>query len=462
MDLSKAEQIAAFRFSLIAPIVSRQTPLAPGELKAYLTATTMRTFDLPCSKERVSVRTLERYIAAYRANGWEGLKPKPRPERESTAISVEVLAMAEKLRRERPERSVEQIIFCLEESDLAKPGSIAPSTLARHFKKAGLSRSDLLVNPIQSGTFQRYETDTAHNTWQCDFQHTLYLPDPKDPKRRKKAELLAIVDDYSRALVHCEFYWDEKLPRLEDGLKKAILKHGFPTQFYCDNGAAFSSGHLTRICGKLGIHLSHSRPYRPQGRGKIERLFRFIDTSFLPEVYKLIEEGTITSLAELNTAVTSWVDGYYHQRKHGTTKVTPAERLASASPRKKLPFNELTEIFLWEENRQADKTACVKLQGNLYEIDSELARKKVTLRFDPFDLTEIQVWYNGQRFNNAKPLDMHRSVFDKVAKVATEIKKTEETPSGISLIKLAETKRQEMLSNDVLSFSSPNGEGRGI
>ncbi len=53
--------------------------------------------------------------------------------------------------------------------------------------------------------------------------------------------LFAIVDDFSRAIVHGEFYWDEKLPRLEDALKKAILRHGVPAQFYCDNGSVFSS-----------------------------------------------------------------------------------------------------------------------------------------------------------------------------------------------------------------------------
>ena len=76
--------------------------------------------------------------------------------------------------------------------------------------------------------------------------------------------------DYSRAIVHGEFYWDEKLPRLEDALKKAILRHGVPAQFYCNNGSVFSSHHLVRICAKLNIKLSHSRPYKPQGRGNVK------------------------------------------------------------------------------------------------------------------------------------------------------------------------------------------------
>ncbi|OLN28411.1 hypothetical protein DSOL_4060 [Desulfosporosinus metallidurans] len=36
--------------------------------------------------------------------------------------------------------------------------------------------------------------------WQADFQHTLYLPDPLNPKKRKKAMLFAIIDDYPRAI----------------------------------------------------------------------------------------------------------------------------------------------------------------------------------------------------------------------------------------------------------------------
>jgi hypothetical protein len=242
---------------------------------------------------------------------------------------------------------------------------------------------------------------------------------------------------------------------MEDSLKKAILKHGVPERFYCDNGAAFSSAHLVRICGKLGIHLSHSRPYRPQGRGKIERLFRFVDTSFKPEAYQLITEGKVTSLAELNEALASWVDGYYHRRKHGTTKETPAVRMAGCTrPIRRKTFSELNEIFLWEEERQADKAACIKLYGNIYEIDSILARSKVLLRFDPFDLNTIQIWQDNNRFADAKPLDVYRPVHAKVGKIVAEKNKAVPPVTGISLIALAEAKRQEAMASEPLSFST--------
>ncbi|CEO88833.1 hypothetical protein SSCH_2730001 [Syntrophaceticus schinkii] len=121
-----------------------------------------------------------------------------------------------------------------------------PKHLARHLRKAGGSRQELLHNATPQKGRRRFEASDVHEIWQSDFQHTLYLPDPTHPGKRKKAILFAIMDDYSRLIVHAEFYWDEKLPRLEDSLKKAILRYGIPEQFYCDNGAAFSSHHLLR------------------------------------------------------------------------------------------------------------------------------------------------------------------------------------------------------------------------
>jgi hypothetical protein len=80
-DPIQAEQIAAARYALIAPIVSRQTPLAPGELKRWLREAASRSYELPGGRQmKVSERTLERYLAAYRKGNWDALKPKTRPK----------------------------------------------------------------------------------------------------------------------------------------------------------------------------------------------------------------------------------------------------------------------------------------------------------------------------------------------------------------------------------------------
>jgi putative transposase len=319
-DDVRDEQIAAARYALIAPIVSRQTPLAPGELKRWLRETADRRYELPGSrKQTVSERTLERYLEAYRKGGWDALKPKSRSTEGRTKLDPGLLQQAIALRRERPARSVEQIIFLLVESGAASVGQIAESTLARHLRISGASRQHVMETSPAS-TYRRFEAGDILELLQADFKHFVYLADPKQPKKKRKTILLAILDDYSRYVVHAQIYWDEQLPRLEDSLKKAILRHGIPETFYCDNGSAFSAHHLARICGRLGIRLSHSKPYRPQGRGKVERLFQFVDSSFRPEVQALIDRGEVTTLEALNAAFRSWLDGYYHVREHGSTK----------------------------------------------------------------------------------------------------------------------------------------------
>lgn len=459
MDPVLQEQIAAFRYSLIAPIVSRQTPMAPGELKAYLERTASQTYHIPGStKNRVSVRSLERYLSLYRKGEWEALKPRGRSNKGNSRIPAAVLQEAIRLRRERPERSVEQIIFILSEGGVIEPGSLAASTLARHLKEAGVSRKELLQTSVEKG-YRRFEAEDAHVLWQFDFQHTLYLPDPKDPNKRKKAILFAIIDDFSRLIVQAQFYWDEKLPRMEDSLKKAILRHGIPEQFYCDNGAAFSSHHLARICGKLGIRLSHSRPYRPQGRGKIERFFRFVDTSFKPEAYQLIQQGRIVSLEDLNRALAAWIDGYYHERIHGATKQTPKARasVSQRQPRRKSVM-ELMDIFLWEETRKVDKTGCVHLHGNLYEVDLELCGERVLLRYDPFDLSRIQVWFDHRQWPDAAPIDLTRPYQRRVEPEPAIC--LPESAEQLSFLELAEHKRQAAWQEDPIRYA-PSKEKEG-
>lgn len=452
------EQIAAFRYSLIAPLVSRQTPLSSGEIKRYFEEISTQSYSIPGSnRTTISTRSLERFLSQYRKDGWEGLMPQARSDKGKVRLSGDLVAQAVALRRERPERSVEQIIYLLEESGMVEKGQVATSTLARHLRHAGASRKELLKD--ETTGFRRFEVEDVHVLWQSDAQLTLYLPDPQNPNRKRKAILFAILDDYSRYIIHAEFYWDEKLPRLEDTLKKAILLHGIPEQFYCDNGAVYSSHHLMRICGKLGVHLTHSRPYRPQGRGKIERFFRFIDSSFKPEAYEAIKSGQIKTLEELNEALQAWLGGYYHLRKHGGTGQVPMERLKQSKrePRR-ISIMELTEIFLWEEERTVDKTGCISLMGNTYEVDLELAKQKVTLRYDPFDLETIQVWHRDKRYADAQPLNLKRR-YDR--RVKPERKEAEPpNPQIVSFFQVAEQKRLEQLQEEPLRFAPKERESQ--
>jgi len=47
-----------------------------------------------------------------------------------------------------------------------------------------------------------------------------------------------------------------------------------PLRLYIDNAKIYRSPQLARIGASLGTLIIHSRPYQPEGRGKIERFFR--------------------------------------------------------------------------------------------------------------------------------------------------------------------------------------------
>lgn len=412
MDDTKRQEIANFRYGLIAPLVNRK--LEPGKQAELIREIASHIYDIPYSSEKkVSHRTLERYLQAYRKGGWEALKPSPRADKlQSREIAEDVLQKAMDLKREQPGRSVRQIIAILELAQFAEPGTVKESTLSKQLRRRGLTRKALLQS--EANTFRRFEADYRNACWQGDVQHTLYLPHPDQPEKKKMAYLVVFIDDYSRYAVHGQFYFEERVPRLEDCLKKAILKHGIPEMIYVDNGAIYSSRHFERICGRLGTQLKHTKPGRPQGRGKQEKFFRFVDQSFVPEAYDLIEQGKIQTLTDLNRFFTAWLEVAYHQKVHNSFKQRPADRYQKDEhPIRTIPPHELVDVFLLEETRKVDKTGCISLLGQVYEVDAAYAGQSVQVRFDPYDLTEIQVWKDGKRQENGRPLRVRSLSSDK-------------------------------------------------
>ncbi|CAO0823129.1 hypothetical protein DFAR_340012 [Desulfarculales bacterium] len=92
-------------------------------------------------------------------------------------------------------------------------------------------------------------------------------------------------------------------------MRQTLLKRGLPRKLYFSNGPAFRSHHLEEITASLGITLVHSPPYVPQGKGKIEGLFRTVRPQFLPGFKS-------DSLWDINEALGFWIRDVYHQRKH--------------------------------------------------------------------------------------------------------------------------------------------------
>ena len=161
----------------------------------------------------------------------------------------------------------------------------------------------------------------------------------------------------------------------------------------------------------LGIRLVHSKPYSPQGRGKQERLNRFIREAFLAEA---CHHG-IESLDVLNDLFAAWAGQVANRRVHTETRQAPIDRFQDGGPPRQATPALLADAFRWSLTRRVTRVATVPLEGNSYAVDPALTGRRVELRYDPENLARIEVFLDGKPAGAAVPFRIGRHVHRAVA-----------------------------------------------
>ena len=419
---------ALFRYALIREAADDR--LTARERGALVRESAAKLHAHPTDGLRQVARgTLDRWIRAYRRGGFEALKPALREVGPRTDPAI--LAQAADLRREAPQRTGAQIAEILRRVH----GEAVPTvrTVQRHLAREGLRRGE---SGPQVG-FGRFEAERPNELWVGDALHGPVVATERGGTVRRKAICFAILDDHSRLVVGAAFEPAETELRLERTLRAALEARGVPDALYVDNGSPFASGQLQRACAVLGIRLIHSRPGRPQGRGKIERFFRTLREQFLAEATRRED----LSLPELNRLLRAWLERSYHRRAHTETEEPPAVRFASARPRY-VGSEELREAFLWSVSRTVSKTATVSLHGNRYEVDAVLCGRSVELLFDPYALGTVEVRWGGRSFGEAVAHEVTRHVHPRAE---ADLDQEPPSPTGIDYLALLESEHEREL-----------------
>jgi putative transposase len=426
----RARRVGLFRYELIQEVIDPQ--LAARERGRRVRELAEATHVDPFGQRiRVSRQTIDRWIRAWRASGFEALVPTP--ARVLPRTPGEVLEVAVALKRENPERTATQIARIMR----AQSGW-APSerTLQRHFVHLELDREIAAAPQV----FGRFEADRCNELWVGDVLHGPVITS-------RKTYLFAFLDDRSRAATGYRFGFSEDTVRLAAALRPALASRGVPSSIYVDNGSSFVDSWLLRACASLGIKLVHSTPGRPQGRGKIERFFRTVREQFLVEITEQVAAG-ITSLPELNRLFAAWVETVYHTAIHSETGMAPLARWRAGIP-DPLPLPspaQLREAFLWSEFRTVTAAATVSLHNNRYQVDELLVGRKVELVFDPFDLTNIDIRYGGRCFGKAVAFTIGRHAHPKAR---PEHPDTPAEPSGIDYLRLLDATHSQRLESRI-------------
>jgi len=381
----RATEVALFRYALIREAADPK--LSKAERGRLIRDLSSGIHVGPGGVEvRVGRSTADQWIRAWRAGGFEALKPKPRAL--SPKVPKDMFDLAEALKREAPDRTAAQICQIL---SVAVGWAPNERTIQRHFRRIGMTRRSLAAG--KAVAFGRFEASRSNELWVGDALHGPIVG-------RHKAILFAFLDDHSRCFTGYRWVTAEDTVRAEAALRVGLAARGVPDAVYLDNGSPFVSAQLLRACAALGIRLIHSRPGRPEGRGKIERVFRTVRDQFLVEA----AHGDIGDVARLNQLFAAWVETVYHRATHSETNMSPLERFGAGGRPRYPTADQLHEAFLWSETRTVTKTATVSLFANTYEVDAALVGRRVELVFDPFDLTRLEVRWSGRPMGPAVPV----------------------------------------------------------
>jgi transposase InsO family protein len=428
------DALALFRYGLIADFI--HLPKGAKGIGERLTEKASNIYTIPNSNRgHIAVETLRNWLKKYRKGGFEALKPKSRIDAgQSHSLPRDVVDFICQLKEDHPDLSVQLIIKEARISGKIPPGLPLPlSTVHRLLSKAGLMRKPEAPNKDH----RRFSFEFANDLWMSDVMHGPAVP--ISGKVKRKTYLIALIDDSTRVVPFASFALSENTSSFLPVFKQAILRRGIPKRLFVDNGAAFRSQQLQLVCAKMGTTLIHARPYHPEAKGKQERWFRTVRLQLLPR----LTHQDLQSLETLNHRLWAYIEGEYHQSPHrGLNQLTPLDAWANRSSHVQLMGHrtDIDDLFLFEEKRKVQNDRTISLHGIAFEVETSLVGKTVTLRFDPeHPKAPIQVWYDLERFIDAKPVDPLANCFVRRARSPKNTDETkDETALPVSTLRLSD------------------------
>ena len=276
----------------------------------------------------VSVRTVSKWLARFRAEGGEGLldrssAPSLVPAR-TPEERVELIAALRRLR--------------MTAAEIAETLSMPLSTVSAVLARIGLGRLSRLEPPEPAN---RYERKRPGELLHVDVKKLGRIGRPGhrvngDRRTRSRGigwEYVHIAVDDATRLAYVEVLADEKAVTAAGFLRRAVAHfraYGIRVErVITDNGSCYRGVVHALACKTLGIKHLRTRPYRPRTNGKAER---FIRTMLGGWAYAAIYRNS----QERRAALPGWLDFYNHRRPHGSLSHQPPIQRLEAITRNNL------------------------------------------------------------------------------------------------------------------------------
>ena len=401
MDDDTAQAIALHRWAVIAEATSDR--LEPGRARRAGARRSPRARHAhPDGTERRYSRAAPSTAGSGpgASGGLEALRPGPRSDTGAVRAHPELFAEAAALRLELPSRSAAQIARIL----LHRHG------IARG--RAHRARAAAPAGPAPRGAGGRAQGLRPLRGRACQraLDHRRARRTLGARTRRStssvRAKLFLIVDDHSRLLVDGAVLRPRERPGLPGAAAPGHHAPGTARRPVCRQRRAvqerLAGPHLCRARACASCTPSPTRPKAGASRSDSTA------TSARRSWPRPCHRRHRLARAELNDLFVAWAEQVANRRVHAETNETPIDRFEPGGPHRQVDPERLREAFRWSVTRKVTRTATVALEGNAYAVDPALVGRRVELRYDPEDLTRIDVYFEGRPAGVATPFVIGR------------------------------------------------------
>jgi transposase InsO family protein len=307
--------------------------------------------------------------------------------------SREMIDLVVEAKEDYPHRSNQRIAELVSER-------LGESLCASSVRKILVEEDKYTPREKNQKVYSRFEATSFGELLQLDTTEGAWL------EGYRRVYLILLVDDYSRKIVGARWFdsdstWNNMLV-----MREILEEYGKPKGIYTDNSSKFKTirhnqsmyqvhrdnseyeTEIQRAMRELNIPFFSHKPYCPQSKGKVERLFRFIQERF-------VSEHTAKTLDELNFQFAVWVKWYNQNHKVRTTGCIPKERVTPNGWTPLLKEDDLDRIFCFKFSRKIDRRHEFSFEGQTYTLPKEpcVVAFKIDLEVTP---EIIRCYYHDQ------------------------------------------------------------------
>jgi transposase InsO family protein len=322
-----------------------------------------------CRRFEISPKTGYKWINRYRQHGEAGLcdqsrRPLSSPTSSLPALEQAVLALHETY----PAWGSRKLRSLLKGFAALPHHSTIEAILRRHGRQLRYGTKPDTRAP------SRFEHEAPNELWQMDFKGHFALFG-----QSARCHPLTLLDDHSRFALCLAACADEQRQTVQQQLIRVFRRYGLPRRITSDNGPPWGTPARAGLSAleawlmRLGIQISHSRPYHPQTQGKLERFHQTLKR-------ELLHNAHFTTLAQCQAGMDRWREQYNQQRPHQALGQQPPlsrYRSSTRSYPEKLPPVE------YEPGEQVLKVRIngqIHIKGRAVFVSEGLAGEHVAVR----------------------------------------------------------------------------------